>query len=281
MILSRQHFDLAGKTIIEKVQFNPPLSAHTPLESEACFLHVKSGTSNLYFPNGSAQLNTGQNVLMKCGNYLNRWPKTKSENASEAILIHVYPEILPIIFENEIPDFLTQKNRAIDQSYQTFDTTQILKNYLDSLEFYFTQPSIVTEELIGLKLKELLLLLYHSHFSTDLVDLFQNLFENNHYQFKQIIHHHLFEELSTTELARLCGMSLSSFKRKFKAAFNQSPKQYINQKRIEKAKELLNNEELNISEVAYKIGFNDIGYFSKVFKSKEGLTPTEFRLNRN
>jgi AraC-like DNA-binding protein len=113
------------------------------------------------------------------------------------------------------------------------------------------------------------------------VALFQNLFENNHYSFKQIIHEHLYEELSSSELAVLCGMSLSSFKRKFKEVFDESPKQYINHKRIEKAQELLHHSELNISEVAYKIGFNDIGYFSKVFKSKVGVPPSEYRLIRN
>lgn len=281
MILSRQHFDIGGKTIIEKIKFNPPLSAHEPLESEACFLHVKKGSSELYFPNSSIQLNENENVLMKCGNYLNRWPKKQSDSANEAILIHVYPEVLSLIFEQDIPDFLTQKNQTTQHSFQSLDTSTLLKNYLESLEFYFAEPTIVTEELIGLKLKELLLLLYHSHFSEELKAIFQNLFQKNHYEFKHIIKEHLYDDLSLTELSGLCGMSLSGFKRKFKDIYEQSPKQYINQKRIEKGQELLTTTELNISEIGYEIGFNDIGYFSKVFKSKMGLTPTEYKIQSN
>lgn len=281
MILSRQHFEINGKTIIEKIRFNPPLSAHEPLESEACFLHVKKGASELYFPNSSVQLSADQNVLMKCGNYLNRWPENKASDSNEAILIHVYPEILPMIFDNDIPDFLLQSNAETVHSYQTFDTSVILKNYLDSLEFYFSEPSVVTEDLVGLKLKELLLLLYHSHFSDELKEIFQNLFEKNNYSFKQIIKEHIYDDLSVIELAGLCNMSLSSFKRKFKEVFKESPKQYINHQRILRSKELLNGTTMNISEIGYEIGFNDIGYFSKVFKSKVGLTPSAYKLSQD
>jgi AraC-like DNA-binding protein len=65
--------------------------------------------------------------------------------------------------------------------------------------------------------------------------------------------------------------------RKVKALLNCNANEYILSKRLQKAKYLLQEEELTISEIAYKVGFSSLAYFSTVFKSKFSATPSEFR----
>jgi len=65
--------------------------------------------------------------------------------------------------------------------------------------------------------------------------------------------------------------------RKLKALTNFSTSQFINHFRLEKAKELLDNEQMNISETAYTCGFSDPGYFSKLFSKKYGVSPLVYR----
>ncbi len=65
--------------------------------------------------------------------------------------------------------------------------------------------------------------------------------------------------------------------RKLKALTNFSTSQFINYFRLEKARELLDNEQLNVSETAYTCGFSDPGYFSKLFTKKYGVSPLAYR----
>lgn len=79
------------------------------------------------------------------------------------------------------------------------------------------------------------------------------------------------------EMAESANISPEHFSRKFKAAFNISPKRYILQKRIALAKQKLLVANANIDQVAEQCGFCDIFYFSRVFKHEVGITPSAFR----
>jgi len=69
----------------------------------------------------------------------------------------------------------------------------------------------------------------------------------------------------------------SWFRKVFKKYTGLSPGQYYIQLKVEKAKDLLNNPEIPIKEIAYDLKFGSYFYFSKLFKEKTGLTPTNFR----
>ena len=65
--------------------------------------------------------------------------------------------------------------------------------------------------------------------------------------------------------------------RKVKALLGVNVNDYILTIRLQKAKYLLNEGELSISEISYKVGFSSAAYFSTVFKSKFQMTPKEYR----
>jgi len=67
--------------------------------------------------------------------------------------------------------------------------------------------------------------------------------------------------------------------RKVKALLDCSVTDYILSRRLKKAKYLLINESFTISEITYMVGFSNPNYFSTVFKSKYGVTPSEFKKN--
>ena len=87
-----------------------------------------------------------------------------------------------------------------------------------------------------------------------------------------------FENMKTAEeIAREIGVGYSWFRRVFKEYTRVSPAQYQLQLRLLRAKELLTSSNMNISEIAYALKFENIGQFSTFFKHKEGITPSEFR----
>jgi len=93
-----------------------------------------------------------------------------------------------------------------------------------------------------------------------------------------IIEAHLDEpDFSVERLSREVGMSRVQVHRKLKALTDRSTSQHIKMMRLNKARELLKDPELNVSEIAYRMGYSDPAYFSRVFSKHFGVTPSEIR----
>lgn len=108
-------------------------------------------------------------------------------------------------------------------------------------------------------------------------------FENKDQEFivriNSIIEENIEEDgFNVESLAGLLFISRVQLYRKMKAILGVSINDYIQDFKLQHAKNLLNNTSFNISEIAYKSGFSSPGYFSTVFKNKYGISPKEFRL---
>ena len=82
---------------------------------------------------------------------------------------------------------------------------------------------------------------------------------------------------SIDELAKMLGISTRSLNRRFKAATEQSPRQYLLALKLGQAEELLRQTDLNVNEIAEQTGFNDASYFCARFKQRTTLSPGAFR----
>ena len=83
-------------------------------------------------------------------------------------------------------------------------------------------------------------------------------------------------KLTNTVLARECNISEIYFRKIFTEEYKLSPKQYLIEVRINKAKQLLTDGFLKINAVASQCGFTNQYHFSRIFKEKTGFTPTEY-----
>ncbi len=92
-----------------------------------------------------------------------------------------------------------------------------------------------------------------------------------------VLENSLQRQVSLAELTELTSMSVSTLNRTFKEATGYSPIEYHLRIRIKKASEILCNSGLNITEIAYRTGFEDSNYFSRQFKKIMGVSPLEFR----
>ncbi len=97
-------------------------------------------------------------------------------------------------------------------------------------------------------------------------------------QVQEIVNEHLTtSDFSVPQIAQILEMSQVQVYRKLKALIGKTPTQYIRILRMKKAMELLNTTELNISEIAYDLGFSDPNYFSRTFQQVYGKTPSSIR----
>jgi AraC-like DNA-binding protein len=97
----------------------------------------------------------------------------------------------------------------------------------------------------------------------DFIDYINNNFHNS--------------ELTLDMVASETGISQRKIAVNIQDQFNCNFKTYINRLRINESKRLLVNSNLNIGEIAFKVGFNNQSHFNRVFKSELNINPSEFR----
>ncbi len=85
------------------------------------------------------------------------------------------------------------------------------------------------------------------------------------------------KKMTSEDMAAVCFMNKSNFCRFFKKCLGKSPIEFLNDYRIEKACELLAETDKTITEIAFSTGFEDINYFSRIFKAGKHITPTAYR----
>ncbi len=94
---------------------------------------------------------------------------------------------------------------------------------------------------------------------------------------KHFIHEHYMEEITRNEIAGEFFLTPSYLAKLYKRKTGVNIKDYINEYRIQKAKELLKAGECNVGDVAEKVGFDNFSYFSTLFKKITGVSPKDYR----
>jgi AraC-like DNA-binding protein len=94
----------------------------------------------------------------------------------------------------------------------------------------------------------------------------------------EVINAHLSEEeFSIEEIGEEVGMSRAQIYRKLKALTGKSPSLFLRTIRLSKARQMIQNKEASISEIAYLVGFSSPAYFSRCFREEFGHTPSEIK----
>lgn len=86
-------------------------------------------------------------------------------------------------------------------------------------------------------------------------------------------------DLSVADLAQLSGRSLTSFNRDFKACYDATPKQWLLEKRMAFAHELLSESKKSVTDVALELGYENVSHFIRAFKNIYGITPKQISLS--
>ena len=280
MIIEHKEYELFGKIIFEKAIIKPPFQKSNIMPEEACFFYIIDGVAEAISAIEKLRIPTKESVVLKCGNYITKMIPSPDSDIFQTVVVHFHPEILKKIYGNDLPRFLVSPGIETNAGMSKVKSTILIAKYIESLLFYFENPELVNEDLLVLKLKEIILLLAQTDDSPAINQILTSLFSPTTYSFTQIVDAHIFSGLSLEDLAQLTNLSLSSLKREFRRVYNDSPANYIRNKRLEKAAELLVISSERITDIAYDTGFNDLAHFSKCFQEKFGASPSVYRLNQ-
>ncbi len=135
-------------------------------------------------------------------------------------------------------------------------------------------------DLLRLKILELFHLLHALLPERDFASFLFRLTLPQKRNLKTFIEQNYTKPLKVEDFAYLTGRSLSTFRRDFKAFYQSTPQKWLRDKRLEKALHILHERDISIGELAQTVGYDNVSYFIKAFKSKVGLSPKQYLLSR-
>lgn len=234
------------------------------------FSFLQIGKKQVHFAGTSVAVNKDQSLLLKKGNWL--WTELLDKETIYYCKLFFFSEKKLIEFlEKHTEDRETAKDEI---PYFIIRNDAYITSYLNSLSTIGQAPKIFMDNLLSVKFEELMLYLLQKYGKKFELYL-HSLVINDRSPFQKIIESKIHSNLKLEEIAFLCNMSLSTFKRHFIGEYKVSPGKWLQEKRLQKAKETLALGGLKPSDIYLDFGYNNLSNFSIAFKNKFGFSPKQ------
>lgn len=226
------------------------------------------GTKEVIFDNEALSITPSKFIVMRSGNCLMTEKRISETSLYKSVLLFFSNEML----HNFIRKMESERSESIEpKSVYAFDYDDFLKRFVDSLADISGLSKTVQSKLLEVKFEEIMLYLADKYGTDFLYSLTTNRDDAAQKFIRTIENSHL-SKLTLKELAFLCNMSVSTFKREFEKYYSKSPIKWFQNKRLEHAHYLLSQEK-SPSEVYFEAGYENLSSFSQAYKIKYGVTP--------
>jgi len=230
-----------------------------------------NGTKEVLCDDLSIGIDNSKFLLMKSGHFLMTEKLSESKDYRSVLMFFNNEMLMRFVSHNELTDKSTK-----NQSVHSFEYDAFIRQFTKSL-LQISKLSLSTQEkLLKIKLEEILLYLIEKHGSDFIYSLMVNQSDYIH-KFRRIVETNKLNKLTVAELAFLCNMSESTFKRLFKKTYSESPGNWFRNKRLEYAHHLLHQGQKKPSEIYHEVGFENLSSFVQAYKSKYTTTPKQHR----
>ncbi|MCC9063523.1 helix-turn-helix domain-containing protein [Flavobacterium piscisymbiosum] len=238
------------------------------------FSFLIEGTKEVIFDNSALSIDDSQFLVMKSGNCLMTEKLSSVSNYRSVLLFFSNEMVSRFIRKME----LEKVESTIHKSVYAFEYDEFLKRFVHSLLDLSKLSKNLQKKILEVKLEEIILYLAEKHGTDFLYSLSVNA-DNATQKFIQVIENSHLNKLTLKELAFLCNMSVSTFKREFEKHYSESPIKWFQNKRLEFAHFLLQQEQKNPSEIYFEVGYENLSSFTQAYKSKYGVTPKYHQKN--
>lgn len=207
--------------------------------------------------------------------------KVAAKNADyHSILVFFDSKLLVDFFyrHSSLPGKRTKKSD--DRPFLLFEKDEFLVNFTRSLDCLLTGDKPIHHDLQKVKLEELFLYL-SLHYRGQIEQIRSMSHEaNNDLVIRQAVTSNISSNITVEELAFLCNMSLSSFKRRFAHIYGNSPGRWLLKKRMERAAKMLWQDNRKANEIYYELGYENLSSFIQSFRQIYGVTPKQYQLSK-
>lgn len=234
------------------------------------FSFLQVGKKQVHFADNAVSVNKEQSLLIKKGNCL--WTELLDNE-------DIYYCKLLFFSEKELTSFLN-KHSKIDHNtteeipYFIIENDSFITSYLNSLTSINQSNLDFRNRMLTVKFEEIMLYLL-SKYGEKFELYLHSLISKESSSFNKIIESNVYSNLKLEEIAFLCNMSLSTFKRYFTSEYNVTPGKWLQDKRLKRAKEILQEGALKPSDIYLDYGYNNLSNFSVAFKNKFGISPKD------
>lgn len=259
-----QLFNYRSTQNISKTKIN--LSKHT-------ISFLRTGTKEVIGDNETVQIGNQHFLMMKSGNCL---MTEKISNANKT-----YQSILLFFTDNEAIEFLERHqlyaaSKIEEKSFYVFKYDDFLQHFVESLEKISILPKSTQRNLLKTKFEELMLYLTYQNGTSFLNTIVQKL-DDKFSRLTNIVENNKYNKLSLEELAFLCNMSISTFKRAFFEHYQKTPIKWFNEERLNHTAILLKTKQKRPIELYEDAGYENFSNFVQAFKKQFGITPKQYQ----
>lgn len=239
---------------------------------------VVSGEKTMHFANTIVHVNDREFHFLSAGNCLASVNLSKKE-IFRSILIFFDSKVLSNFYlkHSKSIDLIKKKFKTKSEGYVSFQKDKFIYHYIDSLLLLFESETRISPEMKSLKFEELLLYLLEKYPQKVLSFQSSNVKDFNDLEIRKAVEANVAQPIDLEELAFLCNVSLSTFKRRFQKIYGTSPSKWMLQRKMEIAKNLLIYHQEKPSDVYRKVGYENHSSFAQSFKQTYGVTPREFQ----
>lgn len=243
------------------------------------FSFLQQGTKTVSYASGTEAINPDRFLFLPSGNCLMS-EKSADNGKYRSLLLFVHKEVFGRFFEKH-PEYTSASrhdDRIMGQQPISIEKDIFIYNLIDSLEIMSRAKDGFSSALCELKFEELMIYLVNKH--PQLVGYFKSVCAGREedYMLRSVMENHQ-DSVTVDELAFLCNMSVSTFKRKFTKIFDDSPKQWLLKKRMCRAEYLLREKGLTASDIYVMMGYENLSSFIQAFKKFYGVTPKQYQLS--
>lgn len=238
---------------------------------------LEQGEKIVYYADNKTTITENQFAILSSGNCL-MTEKLPVNNNYRSTMLSFDNAALTNFFVKyaSIIDKISSKPDKIKKPFVVFEKDEFIRNYIVSLKLIQSKPASFSDKIIELKFEELMLHLLEKYPNEILSFQAKNPEEYSDFEIRKAVELNITNNLTLEELAFLCHTSASTFKRKFKKLYHETPRQYFLQQKMKLAKSLLLQHE-NPGEVFYKVGYENHSSFSQSFKQVYGISPKQFQ----
>lgn len=235
---------------------------------------VMSGTKTVVYPAQTAIINQGELVVLSTGNMLTS-EVLSNDRSFNSILLYFSNEVLNRFLIKYKHLLHAQPTTPAPQPFLIYQQDTFIQHFAQSLLFLLSAATPLSPEVKQLKLEELLLYLLRLDASRlQSLKIISN--DQADMQLKKTVETHIGQPVTVDELAFLCNMSASTFKRKFERIYGSSPQKWLLKEKLQLAAELLKSPAEAPSGVYHKVGYQNHSSFSEAFRQHFGLTPSDY-----
>jgi AraC-like DNA-binding protein len=247
---------------------------HKIVLSQNLICILVKGTKEIFGSHESVRINSNEILLLTSGSVL-MW-ESKAEDAQlESFLIFFSDSLVREFCLKHAFDFSTISGSA--PSFLALKKDDFVRTFQSSLQFLNGNNLLPLQKV---KFEEILVYLMLSKHNSAVRGFIRNtLVDFNADRFRQVVVANANNGLTIDELAFLCNMSVSTFKRRFAKIFNCTPKKYLTDKKMKKARELLLLDS-RPSDIYHDLRYQSLASFSTEFKKYFGISPKKFQLNK-